>query len=335
MAEVIKPFPQIKNIIPIPIPFNEVPYLLTANIYALGKKEITLIDAGPDIPGVLQFIMDTFKRNGLIFNNINRIILTHGHMDHFGLASDIIKQLDHPVEIYIHPEGVWKISSDFLKNEIWADELDMLQQMAGIPDDVLNAMKRGIRKYYSIAKPIDDPKEMEDGHIFYGEGYSLKAVFTPGHDPGLCCLYEPDQKILFSSDHIIKNLTPKPILSISRERMRDKNYRGLIAYLNSLDRASKIEVRYLFPGHGEYIDDMQPLIDQYRIQYTERMEQVLNAVKDGEVPVYNLVRRIFPKVEKADVFIALSEIFSHLELLEYEKKVEVKGQGFPFIYRAL
>jgi glyoxylase-like metal-dependent hydrolase (beta-lactamase superfamily II) len=335
MTELISPFPKLKNIIPIPIPFNEVPYLLTANIYALGKEEITLIDAGPDIPGVLQLIMDTFKREGLIFNNINRIILTHGHMDHFGLASDIIKQLDHPVEVYIHPEGRWKISTEFLVNEIWADELDQLKEMAGIPDDVLNAMKKGIRKYYSIAKPIDELKDMEDGHIFKGEGYTLKTVFTPGHDPGLCCLYEPDQKILFSSDHIIKNLTPKPILAMSRDRLRDKNYKGLIAYQKSLDLVSGMDVRYLFPGHGEYIEDMQPVIAQYRRQYAERMEQVLNAVIKNEVPVYNLVRNIFPSVEKADVFIALSEIFSHLEVLEDEKRVEVKTPGLPIIYRAI
>jgi glyoxylase-like metal-dependent hydrolase (beta-lactamase superfamily II) len=279
MAESIRPFPKIKNITPIPIPFNEVPYLLTANIYALGKKEITLIDAGPDIPGALQFIMDRFKREGLQFNNINRIILTHGHMDHFGLASDIIKQVGHPVDIYIHPEGVWKISSEFLKNEIWADELDQLQQMAGIPDDVLNAMKRGIRKYYSIAKPVDDPKVMEDGHIFKVEGYTLRVLFTPGHDPGLCCLYEPEQKILFSSDHIIKDLTPKPILAMNRHRMRDKNYKGLVAYQKSLDIVSGLDARYLFPGHGEYIDDMRPVIAMYRRLYAERMEQVLNAVR--------------------------------------------------------
>jgi hypothetical protein len=53
------------------------------------------------------------------------------------------------------------------------------------------------------------------------------------------------------------------------------------------------------------------------------------------VPVFNLVKNIFPSVEKADVFIALSEVFSHLEVLESEKKVEVKDPGPPIIYRAL
>ncbi|NLA74443.1 MAG: MBL fold metallo-hydrolase, partial [Deltaproteobacteria bacterium] len=304
MKEEIRRFPDAKNILPIPIPFNEVPFLLTANIYALGKEEITLIDAGPDIPGALQFIMNTFKRGGLTFNNISRIILTHGHMDHFGLVSDIRKELDHPVEVYIHPEGIWRISSDFLKNEIWADELDQLQQMAGIPDDDLNIMKKGIRRYYSIAMPVDDLSEMHDGQMFYGDGYSLKVVFTPGHDPGLCCLYEPEQKILFSSDHIIKNLTPKPILAISRERLIDKDYRGLVYYLSSLDRVSEIDVQYLFPGHGEYIDNMMPLINRYRLDYRERMEQVWRAVKKHEVPVFNLVSEIFPNMERADLFIA-------------------------------
>ena len=334
MADIIKPFPKLKNITPVPIPFNEVPFLLTANIYALGQNDITLIDAGPRIPGVMEFIKDSFIREGLNFKNINRIILTHGHMDHFGLASSILKEIGHPVEVYIHPEDKRRISTEFLKNEIWMDELDGLQVLTAIPDDVLNIMKRNIRKYYGIASPLDDLKTMEDNDMFYGDGYSLQVVHSPGHSPGVCCLFEPDLKVLFSSDHILKNITPKPILAFGRDRLIDKDYKGLMAYEDSLERVSSLDVKYLFPGHGEWIDDMQPVINQYRRHYSERMELVWNAVRKNEVPVYYLVRDVFPNVEKGNLFIALSEIISQLELLEHLGRVEIKDPGPPIIYRA-
>lgn len=335
MTDIIKPFPKLKNITPVPIPFNEVPYLLTANIYALGRKEITLIDAGPGIPGAMEFIKESFAKEGLEFNNINRIILTHGHMDHFGLAASIKKELDHPLEIFIHPEDQWKISTEFYDNEIWVDELKMLQELADIPDDDFKIMVKNVRKYYSIATPLDDLKTMEDNDTFYGEGYSLQVVFSPGHNPGLCCLYEPEQKVLFSSDHIIKNLTPKPILTITRDKLIDKNYKGLIAYENSLEKVSKLDVDYMFPGHGEWIDDMQPVIKQYREHYLVRMEQVWNAVKKKEMPVYYLIRDVFPNVEAGDLFIALSEIVSHLEVLIDIGRAEIIEQGPPVIYKAI
>jgi glyoxylase-like metal-dependent hydrolase (beta-lactamase superfamily II) len=335
MTEIIKPFPKLRNITPVPIPFNEVPFLLTANIYALGHEKITLIDAGPGIPGALDFIKDSFNREGLKFNNIIRILLTHGHMDHFGLAASIIKELDHPVEIFIHPECKWKISSEFFKNAIWMDEFKWLQKQAGIPDDDFYIMKKNIRKYYSIAKPLDDLKTMEDNDIFYGDGYILKAVYSPGHDPGLCCLYEPKQKVLFSSDHILKNITPKPILPLSRNRLINKDYKGLIAYENSLDRVSKLNAKYVFPGHGEWIEDIHPVIDQYRLLYSERRELILNAVKKKELPVYYLVNDVFPNAEKGDLFIALSEIISQLEVLIYLNRVEIKDPGPPVIYRVV
>ena len=335
MTDIIKPFPKLKNITPVPIPFNEVPYLLTANIYALGRDQITLIDAGPGIPGVLDFIKDSFRKEGLNFNNINRIILTHGHMDHFGLAASIKEELDHPVEIFLHTEDHWKISTDFINNEVWVDEFRMLQELTEIPDDDFKILVEKVRTYYSIAKPLDDLKTMKDNDIFYGEGYSLQVVFTPGHEPGLCCLYEPDQKVLFSSDHILKNLTPKPILAFDRDRHIDKDYKGLMAYEKSLVRVSKLDVKYMFPGHGEWIEDMHPLIKQYRQHYSERMEIVLNAVRKKEMPLYYLVRDVFPNAGAGDLFIALSEIISHLEVLVDLGRVEILNSGPPVIYRAL
>ena len=335
MTVLTEQFPELDNIVSIPIPFNEVPYLFTANIYALGRGEITLVDAGPGIPGAIEFVKDAFNSNDLQFRNIKRIILTHGHMDHFGLVPDILGEIGHDVDIYLHPEDIWKVSTDFFSREVWLDELDWLRKLTDIPDNILVLMKKGISRYYSIASPIDGLKPMEDGDEFSGDGYNLRVLYTPGHSPGLCCLYETGKKVLFSSDHILKNLNPKPIMPLSRETLRDKNYKSLMAYENSLKKVSSIDVRYLLPGHGEWIQDMNPIIKRYIEHNAQRMELVWKAVRKRELPLYHLVNDVFSHAEKEDLFIALSEIFSHLEVLVHQGRAEIIKQGPPVIYRAL
>ena len=65
------------------------------------------------------------------------------------------------------------------------------------------------------------------------------------------------------------------------------------------------------------------------------MELVYNAVKKKEMPLYHLVRDVFPNVEAGDLFIALSEIISHLDVLVDKGRVEIKDQGPPVIYRTI
>lgn len=335
MTDLIEPFPELDNITPIQIPFNEVPYLLTSNVYALGREYITLIDAGPGIPGAIDFLKNTMAEKGLNFHNIRRIILTHGHMDHFGLSSEILKELDHEVDIFIHPEELWKVTTDFFNEEIWLDEMKWLQKLTAIPADAMEIMVKNVRRYYSIARPLDDLKPMEDKDQFSGDGYNLNIVYAPGHAPGLCCVYEQEHKVLFSSDHILKNLIPKPIMPLSREKLRNRDYRSLIAFEKSLTRVAGMDVRYIFPGHGEWIRDMNPLIEQYRKDHSQRRELVWQAIKRNESPIYYLVKDVFPHFEKDDLFIALSELISHLEVLVDNGRAEIIDNCPPVIYRSV
>ncbi len=93
----IKPFPKIKNIVPVAISFVGFPALITANVYMVGNGPITLIDTGPKIPGALEYIEDQIKVKGFNMEDVERIIITHGHVDHFGLAASIQRICKSPI----------------------------------------------------------------------------------------------------------------------------------------------------------------------------------------------------------------------------------------------
>ena len=87
----IKPFPKLKNIQAISIPLPENTQLVTANLYAVGNGPITLIDTGPKYPGLLELVREQLETIGFGFEDIERIIATHGHVDHTGSTEEIRK----------------------------------------------------------------------------------------------------------------------------------------------------------------------------------------------------------------------------------------------------
>ena len=108
----IKPFPQLENIHAVAIPFVGFPDLITANVYVLGKGPLTLIDAGPNIKGAMDFLRHELDAIGFGFGDIEKIIVTHGHVDHFGFAAKIRDAAGHTVTILAHPEEEWRMSTE-------------------------------------------------------------------------------------------------------------------------------------------------------------------------------------------------------------------------------
>lgn len=333
----IKPFPKLENIHAIPIPMPEPPELITANVYAVGKGPVTLIDTGPKTPGSLAFIQRQLKLAGLDINDIERIIITHGHVDHFGLAVGIQETVGHPVSCFIHSQDRWRVSSDTFQEVLWSKEADQFMSVAGIPQKEIETVKKRFSSFKTLCDPLSEisTMDMEDGDEFTGDGYSLRLIHTPGHTPGTCCLYESRQKILFSGDHIIKHITPNPFIELKRHHLCDPNYQSLRAYSESLDKLTGLKVRFVFPGHGEYIEDLLDIISTYRVHHRERMELVWNALKKKSRPLYDIIDDVFAYVPEGHLFLAISEIFVHLEILINEGRAELANPGPPALYRAL
>jgi glyoxylase-like metal-dependent hydrolase (beta-lactamase superfamily II) len=331
----MKPFPEIENVHPLVRSMPGFPYLISANVYAIGTGPITLIDTGPKFSDSIEILEKQLGVIGFDFSDIERILFTHAHVDHTGLAMKIMEAADRSIECFIHVEDRWRILKGNHQEQIWNQETEKFCIRMNMPrEEIEKARKRfyGLRQLFD---PLDRVSNFKDGDVIQGNGFHLEVIHTPGHTSGGCCFYERDHKILFSGDSVIKHITPIPLVTMKPGVSIQSPYRSLNAFCRSMERLRHRDIRYVFPGHGEYIDDFHGLVEQYFRHHHQRMKMIWCALEKGSMSIYELVRKIFPKVPGGNPFLAVVEIFAHLEMLISEKKVELTDPGPPELYHTL
>jgi glyoxylase-like metal-dependent hydrolase (beta-lactamase superfamily II) len=141
--------------------------------YLITEKRLTLIDAG--LPGSrrpLERYLRTIDRR---FEELERIVCTHGHPDHAGGVRELASG---GAEVLIHP-----------------DDLSGLELTLR---EVLRARRRGPLLHFLTPHP-GETTPLQDGDILPVLG-GLTVIHTPGHTPGSVCLWTPEHRILFTGD---------------------------------------------------------------------------------------------------------------------------------------
>ena len=154
--------------------------LIGADTFLLADERLTLIDAG--MVGTRRALERYLRRLGRRLDEVERIICTHGHPDHIGGLSELVKDRT-DVEVLIH-----------------ADDLAGLQRplREALAPAQPRAERRGrIIQYLTRAPAMPTP--IEDGAVLPVLG-GLRVIHTPGHTPGSICLYLEDARVLFTGD---------------------------------------------------------------------------------------------------------------------------------------
>ncbi len=157
-----------------------------------------------------------------------------------------------------------------------------------------------------------------DGERIPYDGGELVVVHTPGHESGHCCLYEPEQQVLFTGDHILGKGTtviPHPDGDMA-------------AYIKSLEKLLPLKLRTLLPGHGPLIDDPYGKIREYIDHRLMREEQVLGCLREGIQTVDAMVPVIYEGYPPSLFPMACLSVEAHLLKLIREERVSCKGKSY-------
>ncbi len=160
---------------------------------------------------------------------------------------------------------------------------------------------------------------LKDGDRIAGEGYTLRAVFTPGHAPDHLCFLLEEERALFTGDVILGVGTTVIPLEGG----------DLGAYLDTLRRLLTLGVERIYPGHGPAIENAPAKITQYLEHRLERERQVLAEISGGAKTVPEIVRSIYREYPSNLHAAAGQSVLSHLIKLEREGRVARDGRVAP------
>ena len=290
--------------IELPIPFP----LKSMNVYFIDDSPRTLVDAGIKTEVSFETLRKGLGSIGVGLSSIERILITHGHLDHYGQAKKLSSLSGAP--IYIHSKEYERIHS-FVDSQRFMKSI-LLRN--GAPETLVNEMINYIESARMMADSLDEASFLDDGDSIDFESMSWKAIHCPGHAPGMICFHWPEKKILFTGDHLLKEITPNPVLDVSESKPPFR-YPSLKDYLTSLKKIEQFDISLLLPAHGEEVHDVKDLIQKIFTHHKERMDRILFSLSEGEKTPFEIAMDLFPGIPPFEVFLGISEVVGHLEIL--------------------
>ena len=158
---------------------------------------------------------------------------------------------------------------------------------------------------YASGPEFDPDRMFRDGDRLRFGTATLEVLFTPGHAADHLCFQLDD--LLFTGDHI------KGGSSVMVEDMSP--------YLRSLERLQPLNLRRLYPGHGDEIDNPQGVIAEYLAHRLEREGEIVRALCAGAGTVGAVVEAVYADVDAALYPLAAYSVVAHLCKLREERRV--------------
>ncbi len=301
--------------IAVPTPF----YVGPVNVYLIEQDPLTLIDAGPRDDESIEALRQGLARRGHKFSSIERIIISHAHADHYGLARLIVEESG--AKVYIHS---WDAPA--VKPCVDYRAYRRILASVGVPPDVVDRMEAGYDRFRGFAYPLDEVETLEDGDEVIFDHESLMVVHTPGHTPGSICLLRASNRLVFASDTVLKNITPNPVLSPDPIK-ETQRFQSLGEYLVSMARIKTLAPTILKGGHGGDVTDYDEHFSRlYR--FTElRQSKLLKLIPKDGVTAWDASLLLFPNAHGYHRFLAVSETVAHLDYAVAEGRIAIRREG--------
>ena len=305
--------------VPTPFPVGPV------NVYVVEEEDgLTLIDVGPRFDPAREGLRGGLAALGYRLHDVRRIVLTHVHSDHAGMAAEVVEASG--AQVLTHPLNFPELADYAAERERRLAFYAALMQEAGMPPEVMAQIAAARRGYSRFAQAVRPDLPLEDGAVLRLGGEPWRVLHTPGHTGGLVCFYQPQRRLLLSSDHLLRDVSSNPIVEPPR-REGEPRPRRLLDYLAQLKRVAQMEIDLALPGHGPPITDVKGLVEQRLAFHRERAQQVLSVLDAGERSAYEISLALFPDLDPINRFLAVSEVIGHLDWLEEEGKVASRMDG--------
>jgi glyoxylase-like metal-dependent hydrolase (beta-lactamase superfamily II) len=276
---------------------------------SLGRDGVWLIDGGLDTEECQATLFAGLRTLGLGPPNIRGLLVTHGHTDHVGVAPAVAAQggtiAAHVLEATVGRRLAF--DDDWLARN-------------GLPPQT-SPMRWGAHATWP-----EPTRYLEDGDVLCWGNLQLQVVWCPGHTPGLVCLYEPERRLLFTTDHVMRRARAPVALR------SDTEDDPLAQYLASVRKLQGLDATTVLPGHGRPFGQLSERLRQIEREVQHELEVLLDALRRGPASAFALLpystaagdRRVADRYALSLVLARLRRLerLGHVQRHEREETIE-------------
>jgi glyoxylase-like metal-dependent hydrolase (beta-lactamase superfamily II) len=313
----------------IPTPFQ----VGRVNAYLIEDSPLTLVDSGPNSAKALDELEQALARRGHAIEDIELLIVTHQHIDHFGLAGVLARRSGAEVAAL---EELAPFLARFGEraelDDLFAEEL-MLRH--GIPADVVGALRAVSASFRAWGSAVEVSRPLADGAELRLRDRTLRVLHRPGHSPSDTVFLDESRSILLAADHLIKHISSNPLLTrpLDAEGHRgdraatDERPRALVTYIASLEKTRAMSLSLVLPGHGQPIDDHVSLIDERFRLHRRRAEKIRRLIASEPRTAHEIAHELWGNIAVTQAYLTLSEVLGHVDLLLADGRVIEEDKG--------
>ena len=287
------------------------------NCYLIDDDPLTLIDTGPNSGKALDELDIALRAHGHTIDSLERIVITHQHIDHTGLLGILARRSGAEVVVLDLLAPVLEEFGAYAERD---DELaESLMLRHGIPRDVVTALRSMSRAFraWGGSAPVD--RRLEDGEELTFGNRTLQALHRPGHSPSDTLFWDADRRLLIGGDHLIGHISSNPLISRplggKSGEPGDGRPRALVTYMRSLRETRAMPVETVLPGHGEPVTDHVKLIDERFALHERRAAKIGGLIAEKPMSAYEIAQSLWGNVAVTQAYLTLSEVLGHVDLL--------------------
>jgi glyoxylase-like metal-dependent hydrolase (beta-lactamase superfamily II) len=301
------------HVLPIPTPFA----VGRVNCYLIDDDPLTLVDTGPNSGKALDELEQAIRAHGRRIEDLERIVITHQHLDHMGLVGILARRSGAEV---VTLDLLAPVIEEFGAYAERDDELaEALMLRHGIPRDVVTALRSMSRAFraWGGSAPVD--RRLADGDTLEFAGRSLQALHRPGHSPSDTVFWDAERRELIGGDHLIGHISSNPLVSRplggKSGEPGDGRPRALMTYMRSLTETRAMPIATVLPGHGDPVTDHVKLIDERFALHERRAAKIGGLIAERPLSAYEIAQSLWGNVAVTQAYLTLSEVLGHVDLL--------------------
>jgi glyoxylase-like metal-dependent hydrolase (beta-lactamase superfamily II) len=302
--------------LPIPTPFA----VGRVNVYLVEDDPLTLVDAGPNSATSLTTLENALAEHGRKVEDLERIVVTHQHIDHIGL-----------VQILADRSGAEVVALEMLApwlarygEGMEADDAfsEAIMARHGIPEDVRYALRSVSHAFRAWGAAATVTRTVREGDTIEFADRSWTVWHRPGHSPSDTVFHDAQRSELIAGDHLIKHISSNPLISRPLEGSDpDDRPQALVIYMRSLEQTKAMELARVLPGHGEEIHGHVQLIEERFRLHERRARKLLGLIAERPRSAYELAQAMWGNVAVTQAYLTLSEVLGHVDLLRNDGHV--------------